>query len=326
MISRFFPSITVLAALSLGGGVASGQSANYVTVGPGAGSNPSGAMTLFATSGGSATLTVGNISYASTVTIPTSSLHTTGNFVIDSLNNAFSGLNDFTFGSVILPNTASFAPTAAGQVAYNTSQQDFVGLGNQSVAGSFRRVLSVAVPSSDAICSLHADSITGITCNNRTQDGIIVTAFTTTFAVPANFLIAGKRLVFTADFKIFNTASGPTVTAGMVLDSATGEALYLSAALSTPPAAHSSGLGYSGSWALTGTAAAGSSAATIANTLGYNLPGAALLGAANTIPQPPSGWSTNAAHSIVFTIQYGGTAATAGNAIQLQTLTVEELN
>ncbi len=84
------------------------------------------------------------------------------------------------------------------------------------------------------------------------------------------------------------------------------------------------GIGYSGTWSLTGTAAAGAGAPTIANALGYNLPGAALVGTANTIPQPPAGWSTNAAHSVVFTIQYS--AATAGNAIQLQTLTVEELN
>ncbi len=184
-------------------------------------------MTLFATSGGSVTVTMGNVSYASTMTIPTSSLHATGNFVIDSLTNAFSGLNDFTLGSLILPNTASFAPTALGQVAYNTAQQDFVGQGNQSLTGSFRRVLSVAVPSSDAICALHHDSITGITCNNSSIDGTAVTAFQTSFAIPANFLIAGKRLVFTADFKLFNSAGGPTVVAGMMLDTATGESALL---------------------------------------------------------------------------------------------------
>ena len=305
------------------GGVAFGQSANYVTVGPGAGSSPSGAVTLFAASGGSATVTVGNISYASTVTIPTSSLHTAGNFVIDSLNNAFSGLNDFTLGNLILPNTASFAPTALGQIAYNTAQQDFVGQGNQSVTGSFRRVLSVAVPSSDVICALGGDSSLGVTCNN-TSSATTATAFSTSFAIPAGFLIAGKRLVFTADFKMFNTGSGPTVMAGMMLDSAAGESLYLSSALNVPPAGHASGIGYSGTWSLTGTAAAGAGAPTIANALGYNLPGAALVGTANTIAQPPAGWSTNAAHSIVFTIQYS--ANTAGNAIQLQTLTVEELN
>ena len=373
-----------------------------VTVGPGTGSNLSGAVTLYGASPGtgSVVLTVANSGSAqTTATVP----YATGNIVIDSALNVFTNKNDFSSStaSVILPNVATFSPSALGQVAYNTAQQDLVSQGNQSVGGSIPRVLSVTVPATaDLICALKSDSTFGSECVNTGFDGTFPTVFQTAFTLPANFLLSGKRLVFTADFKVWNTTSPPTITVGLSLDSAGGvasltignnggsacstgnavtfsgggtslpaatanvaggvitgytvtsfgsgytvpptvtvakgscsttptatavltEYLYQSSALGQPAGAHTA-TGFSGSWALTGASAPSSSASTISNALGYNLPGSVAIGIANQVSQPPVGWSTNARHIVVFTIQYS--ANTAANAIQLQTLTVEELN
>ena len=335
---RFNVALSTLLFAELWGGIHSDLRAQTtsVTVGPGTGSNLSGAVTLYGASPGtgSAVLTVANSGSAqTTATVP----YVTGNIVIDSALNVFTNKNDFSSStaSVILPNVATFSPSALGQVAYNTTQQDLVSQGNQSVGGSIPRVLSVTIPATadvicakggDSICAKGGDSTIGNCVNG--SDGTTTTAFKTTFALPADFLLSGKRLVFTADFALFNSTVTPvpTVVVGMALDSASGEALYTSGALGQPPAGHgtSNGLGFSGSWALTGASALGAGASTIANAVSLNFPGAAMIGIANQVSQPPSGWSTNAAHTIVLTIQYS--VGTAGNAIRLQTLTVEELN
>ena len=315
----------ILAALALLLEACAAAQTTSVAVGPNTSGN--GTITLYpASGGGSVQLTVlGPFSTGATATLPNG---VNGNIVIDSGSNVFTGKNDFSssVASVVLPNVAAFSPNALGQVAYDTTQQDLVSRGNQNLTGSLRRVLSVAVPATaDVICAEAGDATIG-NCAN-TADATANTAFQTTFAIPAGFLLSGKRLIFTADFKLFNSGSTPTVTVGMFLDNATtGEALYQSAPLLQPTVSHSppNGIGFSGSWALTGASALGMMASTITNALSLNFAGAAFAGIANAISQPPAGWSTNAPHTIVFTVLYA--LDTPGNAIQLQTLTVEELN
>lgn len=160
---------------------------------------PNGSIFLFSAGGGSVQITVPTSGLRSTVmTLPSPpTAGVNGNVVVDSFNNTFTGVNSFSSStaSVILPNTpAPFTgSTPLGQVAFLTSQQQYTSQGNQSVVGSFPRVISLQVPTGDYLCT--DTSLAG--CSGH-GIGTTATAFATSYTLPANFWcltrLSGSRL------------------------------------------------------------------------------------------------------------------------------------
>lgn len=71
----------------------------------------------------------------------------------------------------------------------------------------------------DVVCALHADSITGLTCNNQVTDGTTITAFATTTTIPAGTLTTGVTVPVNLVFGNFGTATLPTVQISIKLGS-----------------------------------------------------------------------------------------------------------
>lgn len=103
----------------------------------------------------------------------------------------------------------------------------------------------------DVICALHADVITGLTCNNQVVDGSTETAFVTTTTVPANVLASSVTSV-NLNLGVLATATIPSITIKIKLGStviyqggaqvsvAGSRALALNCLISAPSAAGAS--------------------------------------------------------------------------------------
>lgn len=88
-----------------------------------------------------------------------------------------------------------------------------------------------ATPGLDVVCALHADTITGLTCNNQVTDGTTLTPFTTVASLPAGTL---SSTTIHADFVIGILSTGTTPTVVLTLKYGT-TTIYTSNAL-TPAA------------------------------------------------------------------------------------------
>ncbi len=87
---------------------------------------------------------------------------------------------------------------------------------------------------SDVVCALHADTITGMPCNNQVVDGTTEIAFNSGVSIPANTLSANTITLDSAFLPKF-TGTTPTFIFGLRLGGIGGTLIYQSA-FSTPAA------------------------------------------------------------------------------------------
>lgn len=145
--------------------------------------------------------------------------------------------------SFIVPIAAAAAPTADGSIAYASTQERWVAGGHVAQTGSFPRVLSVQRSTTDTITD---DAAGGVN-----------TAFATTYAVPANFFIAGKVLRVTAPIELRTNAGPPNITISIQL----GATAVITFGTLAPTASVTRG--YQATAIMQGTAAAGASVAVL---------------------------------------------------------------
>jgi hypothetical protein len=77
----------------------------------------------------------------------------------------------------------------------------------------------------DVICALHADVITGLTCNNAVTDGTAETAFATTVTIPAGVL-ANTTVGFNMVLGYVTTGATPTLLLKIRYGGVSGTVIY----------------------------------------------------------------------------------------------------
>lgn len=280
------------------------------------------------TSGGQVSLTVpASLSSAYIATLPAGTTTLAGLAV----SNAYTNSNDFTQGTLTVPNSSGYAPTAEAVVGYDTAQHKYVAGGSASITGSLARVDSFQVPapgSPDLICARAGDTVGGHACSNTSHDGTTLTNFATSFAVPANFLILNKSLRVTAAFSVFSPSSNVedfqfALNAGSTL-------IYSSANPIPGLPASLSGISFEITWNLVAVTAPGSGGYVYVSGTVPAIPGAALSSLSNVTSQPVNvNFSTaqtiEAAVAFQTNSNCGGSSC-PGNGLQLRWLRVEEIN
>lgn len=178
--------------------------------------------------------------------------------------------------------------------------------------------VSVTVPATaDVLCSVGSDTtISGVTCVN-TGNNTTPLSFQTMFTVPANAWAPGRAFRISAQFAIWTSSSPPSIkhtglsTTPAVLTNATGP---------FPPPAGLMGSGFSAGWLVI---AAGTGGSYVAQPLYNNLPGGTATITASIVAQPVVVGTASFQFAVA---SFYTTPATAGNAIQLQSLVVERIN
>ncbi len=244
-----------------------------------------------------------------TITVPNG----TSTLVGLSIANAYTtGAQDFTLAtSLLVPNSAGYAPTALASIGYDTTQKCYVAGGNGTITGRFPRVLYVSHSTTD---TLTAATIT----TTETQFG-------TTFQIPANYIIADK--VLRVSFLLMRTtsaATAPTHTYKLRLGAVgIGGTLVYSSITAFAPGNSLTNKTAGFTFLIAGTAAASGSAPIIVSLIGA-LGASATSGIADNFVDNPVNVATNGALNINLTQTYG--ASTAGNTVTCVSMIVEELN
>ncbi len=204
--------------------------------------------------------------------------------------------------ALIVPVSGGYAPTADGSVGYDSTQEAWSAGGAGAINGHLARVLFASQGTSDTLTAAT------ITTNE--------TAFSQTFTIPADYLIANKMLRVTCKFLLTTSASPPTSILRLRAGGVGGTLLQVSstAALGT----NFAGFVGSASFIVCGTAASGASVNVITSYDGVLMPGAF-----GRTTQPVL-VATNASKVLNATWQYG--ANTAGNSVTLAVWIIEEIN
>lgn len=244
-------------------------------------------------------------------TIPYTFSNITNSFnTITELGAGFLGTMDYSSASILkMPVSAGAAPTANGQLAYDSTQTATMLGGAGTVTGAAPRVLYSVAGGTDATTGLVAATIT----TNET-------AFTNSYNIPANYLIDGKKLRVTCSFAYTATATVPTFDLRLRLGGV-GGTLVFDGGAPTPTA--TAGKEFTMVWTISGTAAPGASVATYTTgQVGYVQVAVQPVGSNGTAQ--PVNVATNAQQAITPTIQFGSNAA--GNVVKMYSMVVEELN
>lgn len=208
--------------------------------------------------------------------------------------------------SLLVPAAAGSAPTADGDLRYDSTQDAFSAGGAGAINGLLPRVVSLSHNSSD---TLTASVIT------TTE-----TAFAQKFTVPANFWVSNKTLRVSGVTQFTTGAVPPTITYRVRVGGVAGTIVW-SFAAQTPIANITNG-GAGLCVLICGTAAPGASVSLIA---GIPLSPSHSVGVpVNTTAQPVAGIATTGALDVVVTVQFSG----AGTGVTTETLLmfmVEEL-
>jgi hypothetical protein len=197
-----------------------------------------------------------------------------------------------------IEQAAAPTPTAAGDIAYATTQGRYVAGGHGALTGSFPRVLSVTRPNEALSNSTTAD-----------QD------YTSVFTIPANYLIAQKVLRLNLLFQYVTDGAASTIQAYLKLGSTK---VYTQSAVNTP--ANSVTRSTVLQFLIFGTAAAGASA----NVDSCIISGGLLNSTVNNATAQPVALATNGTLNIVPGLAYG--SGTGGESCTLMDAIVEELN
>jgi hypothetical protein len=183
-----------------------------------------------------------------------------------------------------------------------------VAIANANAAGAFKNALLATT--ADAICALGGDtSITGITC--QATSATSATAFTTTVTIPAGTL-AGSVLPFSFAFGSVDSSSPPSLMITVKL----GSTPILTGPSALMPTSVMSGNGVY--CQIVAPSAASASAPVIASCSATPFAPSSLRNALITPTTPSVAVATNAAQ--VLSITFTFSAATAGNAVWLQSI------
>jgi len=232
----------------------------------------------------------------------------------DQANSWTAGVQDMGgAASFVVPKAAGAAPTAAGDLRYDTTQDAWKGGGAGGVTGSIPRVLATTNCTTAGNCTTNGanqvDAASG-------QQGTTETNFASNWSMPANFLVANKAVQVCGIFEYTTSGSAPTLLLRFKAGSAN---LYAMAAGVAPSNSVTRGFGLC--VGLQGTAAPGASVSTETGLLGAHF----TIGnnAINSIAQPVA-LATNGALTLQFSAQWG--TATSGNTVRLRQFIVTELN
>jgi len=231
----------------------------------------------------------------------------------DQANTWSTGAQDMGAAtSLVVPKAAGAAPTADGDMRYDTTQEAVVAGGNGTVTGFVPRVLRMTNCTTEANCTAgnEVDADSG-------QQGTTETNFASNWSMPANFLFTNKAIQVCATVELTTTASPPTLTLRFKAGST-----VLAAQPAQTTGANMTNRGLTFCLMLQGTEAAGASVSVEAGVLGWGTHNQTLF--LNNIDQPVAGIATNGALTIQVSAQWG--TATTGNTAQLHQFYVMELN
>ncbi len=204
-------------------------------------------------------------------------------------------------------SSAGFTPsTTAGAEGYDTTTRRWRSWDGLQI-GNFERVLTKPAPNA-------SDTLTASVIST------VDTAFATTQALPAAFLIAGKVLRVSAIFGITTSGSPPTVRLRLKLLKAGPTLVTLWRSPVMAPTINLADIGGGVVWVFQANAAPGAAVGVEAGAVTGTFAGVA--GFYNTLSQPIT-TDTASAQTIEVTVEYG--ANTALNSITLRQLFVEEL-
>jgi hypothetical protein len=205
-----------------------------------------------------------------------------------------------------LPQSAGASPANTGQIAHDTTQHTTKVRDSVFGVGSISRVLGVQYA--------NADTLTAATINTTE------TAFATTQAIPANYLIAGKVLRIFIGFRF--TSSASPVNATLKLRTGTvgaGIVLWTTAAVALLASRTDDTFGLV--FYVQGTAAVGASVPVDTNWV-QPYGGGSTWSTGRTVQ--PVNVATNATITLTPTVTFSGN--TAGNTVSVRQMVTEELN
>jgi hypothetical protein len=229
---------------------------------------------------------------------------------------------------LVVPKHAGAAPTAQGDVRYDTTQDTTTAGGRGSIPGTFPRVLATFVCNSTVCVCTGSGCTSGTFTNNCvsggadancTNAGTSETNAGMNFSVPANFFKASKILRVTLGTEVIGSGVGTTATVRLKF----GSTVVSNGAFNLPSVVVGEGL----SLLVQGTAAPGASVNVETVPLGGMDALAASAGnngGSGNINAQPIAIATNAAQTLQFSFQIG--SATLGNFIRLRQMVIEELN
>ncbi len=219
--------------------------------------------------------------------------------------------------AVKLPSAAGAAPTAGGDIRFDTTRAATVGGGNQSTIGFYPRVLKMTNCTSEGNCT-SASGGNQVDAASGAQ-GTTETNFASNWSMPANFLFTNKAIQVCGVFQLTTSTSAPSLTVRFKLGSTN-----LVAHPATAPGNNLSSRGSSICFILQGTAAAASSVSVEAGYFATVHVVSSSTTFTNNIAQPVSGINTSSSQTIQISAQWG--TATSGNTVRLQQFYVMELN
>ncbi len=231
--------------------------------------------------------------------------------------------------SLVVPKAAGAAPTADGDVRYDTTQDTLMAGGSGAITGSIPRVLATFFCNSTTCACVGTGCTAGTYTNNCvsggadtncTNAGTTETNFGMNFSIPANFFIANKLLRVTVACELTTSGSPPTFQPRFKLGTT-----VTATQVATAPAASLTSRACFYEFILQGTAAPGASVNIEAASGGVASRTTDLVFglSANTVAQPVA-VATNAAQTLQLSLQLG--TATIGNFVRLRQMIIEELN
>lgn len=212
-----------------------------------------------------------------------------------------------------IPVAASAAPATNGGVAYDSTQNRFMGYANNgtgAAAQPFARVL--CTPQWSTSDSLAAATI-----------GTTETAFATTCPLPGSYLVNNKLIHVVFVFDETTSASPPTQRFRLRVGTVASSAPVVYDSTAGTPAASLASRSFSVSFDIQGTSTPGGSANVETGYMGPTGSGAAPFATINTVAQPVAA-ATNTALTITPTMTFG--ASTAGNTVKLRQMYALEVN
>ena len=245
--------------------------------------------------------------------LPATVVHT------DQANTWTTGAQDLTAASSLLvPASGGYAPTADGSFGYDTTQDKWVGGGAGGLTGSFVRFVGGTNCTTEGTCTTEADT------TGTAGDQIVDDTSTTTekyfksaqFTVPANFLIARKKLRINISVESVTGASAPNMTYRLRWGGAGGTVLMATTTSApTSSATRSQNLCY----IVEGTAAAGASVSIMTGSCGNTTNSSFVTG------QPITALATNSSQVIILSGQWSANAANT-HTVRVLSVSIEELN
>jgi hypothetical protein len=232
----------------------------------------------------------------------------------DQANTWTAGAQDFGAAtSLVVPKAGGAAPTADGDVRYDTTQDAWAAGGAGAITGYFPRVLIATNCTTEGNCTT-----TNEVNANSGEQGTTETNFASSISIPANFLVAKKSLRVSAVFEATTSGSAPNITLRLKAGSTV---LWQSG--TAGPGNNLSNAGSGMTWVIQGTAAPGASVSVETGGVG-NICSAATNPncGRNTVAQPVS-VATNASFTLQLSAQWS--AATNGNNVKLRAFLVEEI-